>query len=101
MKKSFASRRRTFAQDISKENYFEDLKRKRSSRFQDKGFKVHKTTMIFKINLVKLIDKHPKLMKSSVTLGFLKTYFKDIKEIRGENLKNFKYVKITCLRANP
>ena len=34
--------------------------------------KVHKTTMIFEINIVKLIDKHPKLMKSFVTLGFLK-----------------------------
>lgn len=57
-------------------------------RFKEQEkFKVHKTTMIFKINLIKLIDKHPKLMKSSVTLGFLKTYFKDIKEIRGENLK--------------
>ena len=27
----------------------------------------------------KLIEKHPKLMKSSVTLTFLKNYFKDIK----------------------
>ena len=40
-------------------------------RFQDKDkftklvneFKVHKRTIIFKINIVKLIDKHPKLRK--------------------------------------
>ena len=34
------------------------------------GFKVHKSTIIFKINIFKLIDKHPKLMKSSMGLGF-------------------------------
>ena len=50
-------------------------------RFKDKEkfiklvneFKVHKSTIIFKINIVKLIDKHTKLMNTSVTLGFLKT----------------------------
>ena len=29
-------------------------------------FKVHKSTIIFNINIVKLIDKHPKLRKSSL-----------------------------------
>ena len=33
-------------------------------------FKVHKSTGKFKINIFKLIDKHPKLMNSSATLGF-------------------------------
>ena len=42
-------------------------------------FKVHKSTLIFKINIFKLIGKHPKFMKSSVTLGFLKSFYKDIK----------------------
>ena len=41
--------------------------------------------MISKINIVKLIDKYPKLMKSSVTLQFLKNYYKDIQEICNEN----------------
>lgn len=40
-----------------------------------KGFKVHKTRMNFKKNIVKLIDKHPSLRKSSATLTF-----KDIKK---------------------
>ena len=40
-------------------------------------FKVHKTTIIFKINIFKLIGKYPKLMKSSIGLGFLKNYYKD------------------------
>ena len=51
--------------------------------------KLHKTTMIFEINIVKLIDKHPKLMKSFVTLGFLKNHFKDIKQICNKNPKEF------------
>ena len=44
-------------------------------------FGVHKGTIIFKINVFKLLDKYPKLKRSSVTLSFMKNYFKDIKEI--------------------
>ena len=59
------------------------------SRFREKGkfarlvanFKIHKNTITFKVNVFKHIAKHPKLMKSSVTLGFLKNYFKNIKRI--------------------
>ena len=66
-------------------------------RFKDKErfiklvneFKVHKSTIIFKINIFKLIDKHPKLMKSSITLGFLKNYYKDVKQIYKENSSEF------------
>ena len=47
--------------------------------------KIHKSIIIFKINIFELIDKHSKLMKSSVTLGFLKNYYKDIKQICKEN----------------
>ena len=41
--------------------------------------KIHKSTFLFKINIFRLIVKYPKLMKSSVTLTFLKNYLKDIK----------------------
>ena len=66
-------------------------------RFKDKEnftklvnkFKVHESTMIFKISIFNLIDKHPKLMKSSVTLGFLKNCYKDIKQLRNENSNEF------------
>ena len=44
---------------------------------------------IFKINIFKLADKHPKLMKSSIGLGFLKNYCKDIKQICKKNSKEF------------
>ena len=50
---------------------------------------IHKTTIILKINVFKLIEKHPKLMKSSVILTFLKNYFKDIKQICEENSSEF------------
>ena len=52
-------------------------------------FKVHKSIIIFKINIVKLIEKYPKLMKSSIGLGFLKNYYKDVKEICNENANEF------------
>ena len=48
---------------------------------------IHKTTIIFKINIFKLCERHPKLLKSSIGLGFLKTHFKDIREICTENAK--------------
>ena len=66
-------------------------------RFKDKErfiklvneFKVHKSTIIFKINIFKLIEKYPKLMKSSIGLGFLKSCYKDVKEICEEKSKEF------------
>ena len=51
--------------------------------------KIHKSIIIFKINLLKLIEKHPKLMKSLVKLTFLKNYFKYIKQIYKENSSKF------------
>ena len=51
--------------------------------------KIHKNTIIFKINLFKLTEKLPKLMKSSVTLTFLKNYFKYIKQISKKNSSEF------------
>ena len=56
--------------------------------------------MIFRINIVKLIHKHPKLMRPSVALGFLKSYYKDIKQICNENPNEFEKVKVICLREN-
>ena len=44
-------------------------------------FKAKNSTLIFKIHIVKLIEKYTKLMESSVPQNFLKTYFKNMKEI--------------------
>ena len=50
---------------------------------------IHKTTIIFKINVYKLCERHPKLLKSSIGLVFLKNYYKYIEEICSENAKEF------------
>ena len=50
---------------------------------------IHKTTIIFKINVFKLCRKYPKLLKSSISLGFFKNYHKDIKAICEKNEKYF------------
>ena len=51
--------------------------------------RIHKTTIIFKINIFKLCEKYRKLLKSSIGLGFFKNYHKDIKAICEENEKDF------------
>ena len=50
---------------------------------------IHKTTIIFRINVFKLCKKHPTLLKSSIGMGFFKNYHKDIKAICEENEKDF------------
>ena len=59
--------------------------------------KVHKNTIIFKTNIFKLMNKRPKLM-SSVTLDFLKNYYKDIKQIYNENLNEFEKLIVICFK---
>ena len=82
---------------FKKEKYYIFIayhQRKAFKRFKEKQkftklvseFKVHKGTITFKINIFKLIDMHPKLMKSSVTLHFFKNDYTDIKQIFKENL---------------
>ena len=50
---------------------------------------IHRTTIIFKINVFKLREEYGKLLKSSIGLGFFKNYHKDIKGISKENEKDF------------
>ena len=50
---------------------------------------IHKTTIIFRINVFKLCKKHPKLLKSSIGLGFFENYHKGIKAICKEYEKDF------------
>ena len=72
-------------------------RRKVLKQFKDKEkfiklvneFKVHRSTIIFKINIFNLIDRHLKLMKSSRTLGFVKNYYRNIKQICKENSNKF------------
>ena len=66
--------------------------------YQVNEFEAHKSNIIFKIHIFKLIEKYLKLMKSSIGLGFLKNQYKDIKQICEENSKEFEYVKVIFLR---
>ena len=50
---------------------------------------IHKNTIIFKINVFKLCERHLKLLKSSVGLGVFKNYHKDIKQICEEYEQEF------------
>ena len=43
--------------------------------------KINEITVIFKRNIVKLVDKYPKILTSPIALNFLKSYYKDIKNI--------------------
>ena len=50
---------------------------------------IHKTTLLCKINVFKLCKKYPKLLTSSIGLGFLKDYHKDVTAICEENKTDF------------
>ena len=50
---------------------------------------IHKNTIIFKINVFKLCERYPKLLRSSIGLGFFKNYRKDIKTVCRENKEDF------------
>ena len=51
---------------------------------------IHKTTIIFKINVFKLCKKYPKLLKFSLGLGIFENYHKDIKTVCEENEEDFR-----------
>ena len=50
---------------------------------------IHKNTIIFKINVFKSCEKYPKLLRSSINLGFFKNYHKNIKVVSKENEEDF------------
>ena len=47
-----------------------------------------------KKNIIQLVGKYPKMMKASVTLNFLKIYYKDIKNVCKENEEDFKEARV-------
>ena len=63
------------------EQVFKRFKEKKKFVELVEELEIHRNTIIFKINVFKLCQKHRKLLKSSIGLGFFKNYDKDIKEI--------------------
>ena len=54
-----------------------------------KQFGYSKSTIILKINRLKLINNHPKIKNSSLSLNVLEIYLKVIKEICEESTIEF------------
>ena len=69
---------------------FRKFKENREFKSLVEQFKITKGKIIFKMNLVKLVDNYLKMMTSSVTLNFLKSYYKDIKKNCKRNHEDFK-----------
>ena len=86
MKKSFAQKKGIISVAYRQGKMFSRFREKEKFVRLVADFGEHKNTIIFKINVLKLIDQHPKSMKSSVTLSFLKKYLNDIKGIGKSNL---------------
>ena len=55
------------------------LKNLKDTKFENRveQLKINKSTIIFKVNIVKLVHKYLKMLTSSVTLNFLKSRYKD------------------------
>ena len=51
---------------------------------------IHRNTFVFKINVFKLCQKYPKLLRSSIGLGFFKNYHKDINAVCEKNVGDFR-----------
>ena len=68
---------------------FKHFKEKEKFILMVSKWKIHKNAIVFKINIFKVIQKHSKLIKSSVALTFLKNNLKDIKQICEENSSEF------------
>ena len=68
---------------------FKRFKEKEKFAILGRELGIHRTTIIFKINVFKLCEKYCKLLKSSIGLGFFKNYHKDIKAICKKNEKDF------------
>ena len=51
---------------------------------------IQKNNIIFKINVFKLCERYPKLLRSFIRLGFFKNYRKGIKTVCGENEEDFR-----------
>ena len=62
-----------------------------------KEFGISLSSAYFKVNILKLPQKYPKLKKSPLILNFLKTYLKTTKEVckeKGTGIKLFYQGKI-------
>ena len=69
---------------------FQIFKEKEKVNIMVRNFNVNKSMITFKINIVKPATKYPRLIKSSILLNFLKTYFKDDLAYLNRNLQKIR-----------
>ena len=62
--------------------------------------RIHKTTIIFRINIFKLCKKHPKLLKSSIGLGFLRIFIRTLKQFAKNMKKIFNSERFYLLKLS-
>ena len=68
---------------LDNEKFLKELKTQKD--LEIKELNVSRSTVYFKLNLLKVLKQYPKLEKSSLFLNFFKNYFKTIKETCKEN----------------
>ena len=73
---------------------FRKFKENRKFKNLVEQFKITKGTIMFKINIFKLVGEYPQMMTSSVTLKFLKSIHKYINNISKENQEDFKQGRV-------
>ena len=73
---------------------FRKFKENRKFKNLVEQFKITKGTIMFKINIFKLVGEYPQMMTSSVTLKFLKSNHKYINNISKENQEDFKQGRV-------
>ena len=75
---------------LKKGQIFEKFKTNECFIGMVKEFGISKSNILFKISIVKSVNKYPRMKKSSLSLHFLKKNFKIIREICHENSSEFK-----------
>ena len=73
--KEFVLRKKILLVSYQRGKVFKRFKEKEKLMEMVKQFKISASAIIFKINVLKLIDRHLRLTSSSMTLNFLKISF--------------------------
>lgn len=90
MKKLFEQTKNIISTAYQQGKVFQKFKEKEKFVKVIRNFNLNKSMIIFKINIVEMVNKYPKLKNLLLSRNYMKTYFKDIKEICKENAEESK-----------
>ena len=74
----------------NKVQFFEKFKSNENFLDMIKKLGISKSEILFKISIIKFVNKYPRMKKASLSHRFLRNNFKIIKEICHENASEFK-----------